>query len=50
MNRQKNKLIAAGSALAAAGTLTCAAAFLDGLPPQGSLAAVVASKVLLGSR
>ena len=43
-----NKLVAASSALAAAGVLTCAAALLDVFVPKASLAAFLASLVLLG--
>src|SRR5271165_2448592 len=43
-----NKLIAASFALAAAGILTCAAAFLDALMPRGSLVAFLANITLLG--
>jgi hypothetical protein len=43
-----NKLIAASSALAAAGVLACAAALLDAFMPKGSLAAFLASMALLG--
>ena len=43
-----NKSIAVSSALAAAGVLTCAAAFLDTLVPKESPAAFLASMALLG--
>ena len=43
-----NKLIAASSALAAAGVLTCGAASFDVFLPKGTLTAFLASMALLG--
>ena len=43
-----NKLIAASSALAAAGVLACGAALFDAFMPKGTLTAFLASMALLG--